>query len=183
MSKPERIEKSGTYEHPDTGEKVEIPAGSLIVRVGDEVETMFGPLPVGADGSDGEVLYWHNPPVTPEGELHPDQDPEYEPLFDRSGARRRLLMHVTDEVDVTATEQNATARLVPIEALGPRNTPEALAYALARDPASPSFQPRFDEALARVFDLLGDLDAAGLVKRRDDGSYALTGAGWHELRN
>lgn len=92
----------------------------------------------------------------------------YDPHFDRLSVTRRVLGHVTDEVD--------------IDAFGPRNTLEALSYALASDLNTPLHGTPTEVApeVQRHLDKLAD---AGLIKQRADDSYALTGAGLTELRN
>lgn len=172
------------YEHPDTGEQVEIPDGADVQHVGDPVPAGH----VGGVGAEGEILHWRMPPHTPAGELHPAQDPQqpYEPRFDRGSGFRRVLMSITDEVDVSA--------------LGPRNSIPALAYFLARNPDSPHVNKPSstlvkllqgaelglaEDATAegQVRRYLAALADAGLVAEREDGSYELTDAGRHELRN
>lgn len=97
--------------------------------------------------------------------------------FPRLSTERRLLGHITDEVDITA--------------FGPRNTLSALTYALMTDRNTtnpPESLPRLNVdgvtvvAVAQtVLDMLGALVEAGLVEDRGDGSYAVTGAGADEL--
>lgn len=99
--------------------------------------------------------------------------------FDRLSVERRVLGHVTDEVDTTA--------------LGPRNTLAALTYALVRDrntTHAAGGNPRFEvdgmsvaESAQAVLDYLDDLKDAGLLVQRDDGSYEVTEDGLTELRN
>lgn len=107
-------------------------------------------------------------PETPEGELHPCQVAGYEPHFDRLGVTRRVLGHVTDEVDV--------------DAVGPRNTLEALSYGLATDANTP-LHGTSTEVAPEVQEHLDSLVEAGLLKVRKDGSYEVTAAGLTELRN
>lgn len=106
-------------------------------------------------------------PETPEGELHPSQVEGYEPKFDRLSVTRRVLGHVTDEVDVSA--------------LGPRNGLEALAYAIATDAHTPVHGTPIEVApeVQKHLDLLVE---AELLQRRGN-VYALTDAGLTELRN
>jgi hypothetical protein len=96
----------------------------------------------------------------PDPALAPDIEEEYEPKFDRLSTTRRVLGHVTDEDHV---------------GMGPRNTPERLAYELAGDPYT-----NFDQG-DDVQEHLDDLEAAGLVQKREDGTYAVTEAGTYEL--
>lgn len=97
--------------------------------------------------------------------------------FPRLSLERRVLGHVTDEVDETE--------------FGPRNTLAALTRALMTDrnttnPATPEHgrldveRPVVDVAQS-VLDVLAALQAAGLVSQREDGSYAVTDAGRVEL--
>ena len=97
-------------------------------------------------------------------------------VFDRLSVERRVLGHITDEVDA--------------DALGPRNTLAALTYALMRDPNTtrPVGRPKLDidgatlEQVATLVDEhLQRLVAAGLAAQREDGSFELTEAGHTEL--
>lgn len=90
----DRIEQAETYTHPETGESVEIPAGSAIER-----------------NADGDILYWQLPPETPEGERHEAQVPDYEPQLERQSFTRRVLQHITDEDHVDRGPRNTTSRL------------------------------------------------------------------------
>lgn len=176
------------YVHAETGEEFEIPDGSLVVHNGDLIDTSIGPMRVHAEGvAEGEILYWHNPPETPAGELHPDVVVDYQPRFVRESGERRVLGSVSDEVDRSA--------------LGPRNTVSALTYFLARNPDTPHVNrpsitvlrqvqpnvmldlPHDQTAEAQVEGYLAALIKAGLVEQRDDGSYAVTDAGRVELAN
>lgn len=89
---------------------------------------------------------------------------DYEPHFDRLGTERRVLGHITDEDHVGR---------------GPRNTPERLALELAEDPYTAI---EFDE-LGVVQGHLDALEEAGLVEKREDGTYGVTEAGLTELVN
>jgi hypothetical protein len=110
------------------------------------------------------------PPPAPEGdELDPRQVPGYEPKFPRLSTTRRVLGHVTDEVDQSA--------------LGPRNTLTALAYALWRDDNTPEIGGELSDATVATKEHLDQLVGAGLVEDRGDGSYGVTDAGWVELHN
>lgn len=100
--------------------------------------------------------------------LHPCQVEGYEPHFDRLSTTRRVLGHVTDEVDV--------------DALGPRNTLSALAYGLATD-ANTAISGDPDEVASEVQEHLDALTEAGLLNVRKNGSYEVTAAGLTELRN
>jgi hypothetical protein len=84
----------------------------------------------------------------------------YEPKFDRLGTHRRVLGHITDLDHVGR---------------GPRNTPDRLDTELAEDPNT-----NFNEG-DNSQEYLDDLEANGLVQKRDDGTYALTDAGTYEL--
>jgi hypothetical protein len=133
-------------------------------ETGEEVE-----IPEGAritylgKGKDREIAAWSNPPATPEGELHPDQVEDYEPNFDRASVQRRVLGHITDE--------NHVGR-------GPRNTADRLSQELDEDPNS-SFVADEDDMQA----ILDELEDAGLVAARDDGTYEVTEPGRIELAN
>lgn len=99
--------------------------------------------------------------------------------FDRLSVERRVLGHVTDEVDQTP--------------LGPRNTLAAITYALMTDRNTTrpqGGQPRLEtegqttaQIAQAVLDHLSRLVDAGLVEVNDDGEYALTDAGHLELRS
>jgi len=98
--------------------------------------------------------------------------------FPRTSVERRVLGHVTDEVDLTA--------------LGPRNTLAALTYALVRDrntthPAGENAKLDTDGATTAqsaqlVLEHLQRLEDEGLVEE-DAGHYTVTDAGWTELRS
>lgn len=180
---PEPIQEPATYTRHN-GEEVEIPVGATIVRNGDTIRTMFGEERVWSDEApEGAILFWHNPA---DPDMGKDQLADYEPHFDRLGGARRLLGHITDEVDD--------------HRVGPRNTIPALALDLATEPSSTQFPHPSTTALRlngvnvelpegtrtteqQVEELLERLIAAGLVERRDGGTYAVTDAGWIELRN
>jgi hypothetical protein len=99
----------------------------------------------------------------------------YEPAFPRHSNTRRVLCFVTDEPDAFATFGPGAA---------PRNTLDALATAMLRDENSPGVSSTDHiEARQQVRTELEALAAAGLVERRDDGTYALTDAGWVERSN
>lgn len=133
-----------TYTHPETGETIEIPDGARI------------------DYADGEVVGWSNPPVTPEGELHPSQVEGYEPKFDRLGTQRRVLAFITDEDHMGR---------------GPRNTVERLSLDVSEDPYT-RYAGNFDQMQG----YLQELEEAGLVAQTD-GVYSVTDAGMTELVN
>lgn len=71
------------YVHPDTGEEIEIPEGSVVYR-----------------NEDGEITDWSNPPEYSGDELHPNHVEDYEPHFERNGTTRRVLAFITDEKHV-----------------------------------------------------------------------------------
>lgn len=73
-------EDDTTYTHPDTGEEIKIPAGSVVYR-----------------NEAGEITDWSNPPQYSGDELHPDHVEDYEPHFERNGTTRRVLVFMTDE--------------------------------------------------------------------------------------
>lgn len=85
---------------------------------------------------------------------------EYEPKFDRLSVQRRVLMHVTDEEHVGR---------------GPRNTADRLTQELAEDPYTEFGEDNDSQ------EYLDDLEASGLVEKRDDGTYGVTEAGHYEL--
>jgi hypothetical protein len=93
---------------------------------------------------------------------HPLRSVNYEPVFPRTSVHRRVLGHITPEVDR--------------DDLGPRNTLEALTYALIHDDHTeigyPEHVPAYLDALVN----------AGLATEQD-GVYAVTEAGWRELMN
>lgn len=154
------------YTHPDTGEQVEIPQGSEIER-----------------DAEGNILFWRNPPAHTGTDLHPDQVEGYEAKFDRVGTHRRVMAHVSDEVDITKSDQNAARFLVPLEALGARNTVEAIAFATARDENTPGIPQDYKAAVDQVENYLNDLEGAGLIEKRADGTYVLTADGRIEGSN
>jgi ribosomal protein S19E (S16A) len=86
---------------------------------------------------------------------------EYEPKFDRIGTERRVLGHVTDEDHVGR---------------GPRNTAERLSRELAEDPYT-DYHGSF-EMMQHYLDVL---EGAGLLEKREDGTYAVTESGRYEL--
>jgi len=106
------------------------------------------------------------------------EDADLPPVkFDRLSVERRVLGHVTDEVNITA--------------LGPRNTLAAITYDLMTDRNTthpPSTHPRLEvdgvsteEIAAAVLAHLTALQDAGLLEARADGTYAVTEAGHLEL--
>ena len=128
---------------------------------GEETEIPEGSVVYRND--DGEITGWSNPPVTPEGELADTQVEDYEPHFERTGPTRRVMGFITDE-----------------EHMGrPRNTLEAIADDLADDPNSPFGHGQDDQ----VQEHLSELEEAGLVEQREDGTWALTEAGLVEGQN
>jgi hypothetical protein len=102
--------------------------------------------------------------------------PDYEPHFDRSGTTRRVLGHVTDDEHVGR---------------GPRNTVKRLFEELEEDPHTRTFKTNVtDDGVERVpfveqdvQDHLDKLTEAGLLEKRDDGTYGVTRAGVVELVN
>lgn len=112
--------------------------------------------------------------VTAPGYVEPENLPPVK--FDRLSVERRVLGHITDEVDR--------------DHLGPRNTLAALTHALMNDrhtthPAGENARLDVSGSVAEIAQtILGHLDAlkdAGLVVQREDGSYKLTKAGHTEL--
>jgi hypothetical protein len=118
--------------------------------------------------------------VEPEPELEPASQPEpveepvvdaahelyganYEPVFPRLSVTRRVLGHITPEVDR--------------DDLGPRNTLHALTVGLISDPHT---EIHYQEQVAPY---LNDLVASGLVSLDGAGTYAVTEAGLRELMN
>lgn len=100
---------------------------------------------------------------TPQPQEEPDEHPVgFAPLFPRLGTHRRVLGHVTPEVDRTA--------------YGPRNTLPALTYALVRDDETDISYPE------QIPQYLADLVQAGLLTEAD-GTYTVTDRGWQELTN
>lgn len=97
-------------------------------------------------------------------EENPDAVEDYEPHFERTGTTRRVLGHITDEDHVGR---------------GPRNTTARLAQELAEDPYTAISDGQDDQVQAH----LDDLEGAGLVEVRDDGTYEVTEAGRVELAN
>ena len=102
-----------------------------------------------------------------------------EVVLDRLSVERRVLGHITDEVEFTA--------------LGSRNTLAALTYSLMRDrnttnapPPNPSLDIKgksVGEVAQAILDILTDLVSKGLAEVREDGAYALTELGHTELAN
>jgi hypothetical protein len=100
-----------------------------------------------------------------------------ESKFPRLSLERRVLGHVSDEVDETE--------------FGPRNTLAALTRALmtdrntinvpTSDHGSLDVSGTVAETAQRVLDVLTALEGAGLVVQRGDDSYALTDDGVKEL--
>lgn len=97
--------------------------------------------------------------------------------LDRLSVERRVLGHITDEVEFAA--------------LGSRNTLAALTYSLVRDrnttnapPPNPSLSidgKSTADVAGEILAILGVLEGHGLIARREDGSYELTEAGRTEL--
>lgn len=87
---------------------------------------------------------------------------DYEPKFDRLSTTRRVLAHVTDDVD-------------PVH--GARNTLEALQSALVEDPNTHLSDP------GEVEPELEQLLEAGLLKKLEDGKLKVTHDGMVELVN
>jgi hypothetical protein len=111
----------------------------------------------------GEITSWSNPPQYTGEELAPGQVPGYEPQFDPLGTTRRVLAFVTDE-----------------EHLGrPRNTVAVITEDMASDPFS-AVEYDEDDAVQKHLD---QLQEAGLVEQRDDGTWAKTEAGLVEGQN
>jgi hypothetical protein len=128
---------------------------------GEEVE-----IPEGSEISytdDGEIFSWTNPPETPKGELHPSQVEGYEPHFDPLGPQRRTLAFITDFDNLGR---------------GPRNTAERVGEEMDEDPFS-----AFSLHTHNVQEYLDELEGAGLVKQKKDGTYSVTKAGQVELAN
>lgn len=100
-------------------------------------------------------------------------------VLGRESVERRVLGHVTDEVDR--------------DALGPRNTLAAIYHAVSTDRNTtnpPNDKPRLNldgldvaQALQVVHDILEHLVTVGLLEQREDTSYALTDLGHYELAN
>ena len=95
-------------------------------------------------------------------EPHPLRSQNYEPVFPRTSVTRRVLAHITPEVDRTD--------------LGPRNTLPALTAGLISDDHTEIAHPE------QVQPYLDALVAAGLVSEHA-GTYQVTDAGWRELMN
>jgi hypothetical protein len=133
-------------------------------ETGEEVE-----IPDGAEityvgkGKDAEIAGWSNPPDTPDDQLAPDQVEDYEPHFERTGIERRVLAHITDDDHVGR---------------GPRNTAERLSQELDEDPFSPFVADEDDVQVQ-----LDELEEAGLIEARGDGTYGVTEPGRIELAN
>jgi hypothetical protein len=102
------------------------------------------------------------PPEDQGSEMIDIPDAPYDPKFDRLGTHRRVLGHINDLDHVGR---------------GPRNTPARLDQELAEDPNT-----NFNEGDSSQ-EYLDDLEADGLVQKRDDGTYALTDAGTYELQH
>lgn len=103
---------------------------------------------------------------------------DYPPVkVDRLSIERRVLGHITDEVEHSA--------------IGSRNTLAALTYSISRDlnttnPKDPTLPRLSTEGglggiAQRIAEHIETLVGHGLVEKRDDGSYALTDAGHKEL--
>lgn len=97
-----------------------------------------------------------------EPEPHPLRSENYEPVFPRTSTARRVLGHITDEVDRSE--------------LGPRNTAHAIAAGVIRDPHT---DIHHEEQLQPFLDALVD---TGLASEHE-GVYTITEAGWRELMN
>jgi hypothetical protein len=97
-----------------------------------------------------------------EPEPHPLRSENYEPRFPRLSVARRVLGHITPEVDH--------------DDLGPRNTLNALTVGLISDPHTEISYPE------QVQPYLDDLVESGLVSEHA-GTYQVTEAGWRELTN
>jgi hypothetical protein len=95
-------------------------------------------------------------------EPHPLRSENYEPRFPRLSVTRRVLGHITPEVDH--------------DDLGPRNTLNALTVGLISDPHTEISYPE------QVQPYLDDLVESGLVSEHA-GTYQVTEAGWRELTN
>lgn len=95
-------------------------------------------------------------------EPHPLYGENYEPHFPRLSVTRRVLGHITPEVDR--------------DDLGPRNTLHALTVGLISDPHTEIDYPE------QVGPYLNALVVAGLVSEHD-GVYTVTEAGRRELTN
>lgn len=95
-------------------------------------------------------------------EPHPLHGENYEPHFPRLSVTRRVLGHITPEVDR--------------DDLGPRNTLHALRIGLISDPHTEISYPE------QVPPYLDALVKSGLVSE-DDGVYTVTEAGRRELTN
>lgn len=93
---------------------------------------------------------------------HPLHSLNYEPRFPRISTTRRVLGHITEELDRTD--------------LGPRNTLPALTFALIADDHTDIHYPE------QVPPFLDDLVEAGLASELD-GVYTVTEAGQRELMN
>jgi hypothetical protein len=113
-----------------------------------------GPVNVWAEGTE--------PVVEPKPEPHPLRSENYEPRFPRLSVTRRVLGHITPEVDH--------------DDLGPRNTLNALTVGLISDPHTEISYPE------QVQPYLDDLVESGLVSEHA-GTYQVTEAGWRELTN
>lgn len=96
------------------------------------------------------------------GGFHPLYGANYEPVFPRLSVTRRVLGHITPEIDK--------------QELGPRNTLRALTAGLIADPHTEISYPE------QVPPYLDDLVRTGLASEAD-GVYAVTEAGWRELMN
>lgn len=107
----------------------------------------------------GEFLEQAGVEVTEPHELYGEN---YEPHFPRTSVTRRVLGHITPEVDR--------------DDLGPRNTLHALTVGLIADPHTEIDYPE------QVPPYLAKLVDSGLVTEKD-GVYTVTEAGWRELMN
>lgn len=110
--------------------------------------------------------------VTPEIRAQlPYAREDYEHEFDPLGVTHRVLSMITDDVDSSAGNR-------------PRNTIEALAWAMIPEPIIPEISgPSLEEGMDQVQEEVNKLVAAGFVAEHDDGTYALTDDGMVELCN
>jgi hypothetical protein len=125
----------------------------------------FKRRPVEAEFVEAEPVVELEPavePAPPVAEPHPLRSENYEPRFPRLSVTRRVLGHITPEVDH--------------DDLGPRNTLNALTVGLISDPHTEISYPE------QVQPYLDDLVESGLVSEHA-GTYQVTEAGWRELTN
>jgi hypothetical protein len=95
-------------------------------------------------------------------EPHPLHSLNYEPVFPRTSVTRRVLGHITDEVDKTE--------------LGPRNSLKAITAGVIADPHT---EIHHAEQVQPYLDAIVD---SGLATFHA-GVYTVTEAGWRELMN